>query len=191
MIDNRRKYADSITLDRIRFLHPEIREKVLNTYLTVNAQSLGTGVRLRFTYTLRTIAEQDALYAYGRTRLFDDKGNRLGKVTNAKGYQSLHNYGLAFDIVLLLDVDRNGIYEKASWDVMADWDGDKVPDWQECVNAFKAIGAEWGGDWKWKDKPHLQFSVGLRWQQMKAKMDKRDYVEEVIDGKIYKWINLK
>lgn len=46
----------------------------------------------------RTIAEQNALYAKGRTA-------PGGKVTNAKGGQSPHNFGMAVD---LCPVGKNG-----------------------------------------------------------------------------------
>ena len=49
------------------------------------------GIKLRIIQGFRTYAEQDALYAQGRTK----KGK---KVTNAKGGQSNHNLGLAIDV---------------------------------------------------------------------------------------------
>jgi peptidoglycan L-alanyl-D-glutamate endopeptidase CwlK len=137
---------------------------------------------LRLAYTERTFAEQDALYAQGRTKLFDANGKRLGKVTNAKGGQSIHNYGLAWDIVLLIDKDGNGTYESASWDMNTDFDGDKTPDWTEAVCVFKGIGAEWGGSWQtFKDYPHFQIDFGYSWQELLAlkkagKVDKDGFV---------------
>jgi peptidoglycan L-alanyl-D-glutamate endopeptidase CwlK len=191
MVDSRLKYADSITLDRIRFLHPDIREQVMEWYLTANYRLLGKGVRLRFACTIRTNEEQDALYAKGRTKLFDARGARIGKVTNAKAGQSIHNYGLAWDIVLLIDADGDGSFEKASWDINADWDGDMIPDWMEVVNYFKKqLGVNWGGDWKFQDKPHFQMDFGMGWRDMRSKLAKGDYVAEVIDGKAYKWVNI-
>ncbi|MFK5283429.1 M15 family metallopeptidase, partial [Lacticaseibacillus paracasei] len=81
------------------------REALKHIYININNQ-LPKGVRLRFTHTLRTIEEQNYLYSQGRIR----SGSI---VTNAKGGQSIHNYGLAFDIVILLDEDKNGNFEKA------------------------------------------------------------------------------
>lgn len=183
--------ADKITLDRIKLLHPAIRDKVRKAYLDINYRLLGKGVRLRFAYTLRTIEEQDRLYSLGRTVIWNGSGKKQGIVTNARGGQSIHNYGLAFDIVLLLDRDKNGTFESASWNVHADFDGDMKPDWMECIDGFKAIGAEWGGDWRWSDKPHLQFTFGLNWQKMKVKLNSNDCTIEMIDGKEYKWINVE
>jgi hypothetical protein len=56
---------------------------------------------------VRTFAEQDALYAQGRTR----KGLR---VTNAKGGQSYHNYGLAADCALLTIISDKTAIQKVN-----------------------------------------------------------------------------
>ncbi len=176
--------ADEITLQRIKLLHPAVRQEVHDAYMHVNNTLLGKGVRLRFAYTLRTNGEQDELYAKGRTK----PGN---KVTNAKGGQSIHNYGLAKDIVLLIDKDGNGTFESASWDTLKDFDKDGVADWMEVVNYFKSIGWEWGGDWKsFKDYPHLEKTFGHTWKTLKAKLDTGDFFTEKINGKVYKWVNL-
>lgn len=176
--------ADNITLDRIKLLHPTLRKEVYDAYMHVNNKLLGKGVRLRFAYTLRTNEEQDALYAQGRTKTGK-------KVTNAKGGQSIHNYGLAFDIVLLLDKDGNGTFETASWDINADFDNDHKADWMEVINYFKSIGWEWGGDWKsFKDYPHLQKTSGYTWKQLKDKIDNEEYITEYINGKAYTWATL-
>lgn len=176
--------ADSITLKRIKLMHPAVRQEVRDAYMHVNNKLLGTGVRLRFAYTLRTFAEQDVLYDQGRIT----PGK---KVTNAKGGQSTHNYGLAFDIVLLLDKDSNGTFETASWNIHADFDNDRKADWMEVVDYFKSIGWTWGGDWNsFKDYPHLEKTFDHNWRALKAKYDSGDTFIEVIDGKTYTWVNL-
>ena len=96
---------DQISLTRINTLHPKIRKEVLELYTKANNLELGKGVRLRFSYTTRTNEEQNKLYSQGRTT----KGI---KVTNAKGGQSIHNYSLAFDIVILYDKDGDGKFEE-------------------------------------------------------------------------------
>lgn len=63
------------------------------------------GLMILITQGLRTWAEQNDLYNQGR------HGNPGKIVTNAKGGQSYHNFGLAFDIV---PVDKNG---HPIWDV--------------------------------------------------------------------------
>lgn len=168
---------DKITLNRIKLLHPKVRKEVEDIYLNEVVPALEGRAYCRFAYTLRTFKEQDALYTQGRTRLFDSNGKRLGKVTNAKGGQSIHNYGLAFDIVLLLDEGKS-----ASWDTVKDFDGDGKSDWMEVIDIFKRHGWEWGGDWKsFKDRPHMEKNFGMGWREMLAlhrvgKVDKEGYI---------------
>ena len=97
---------DDITIKRIEQAHPKIKDMLLQQYEEAN-NLLGSNVRLRFAYVFRTPEEQRALYAQGRAV----KGK---KVTNADQWQSIHNYGLAFDIVILVDVDGNGTFETAT-----------------------------------------------------------------------------
>lgn len=135
---------DKITLDRIELLHPALREEAKQIYSEICERLTGRAT-CRFAYTLRTFAEQDALY------------NQKPKVTKAKGGQSYHNYGLAVDIVLLLSDGK-----VASWDTVTDFDGDGLADWQEAVYVFGLFGWEWGGNWKtFPDKPHFQKTFGL------------------------------
>lgn len=160
---------DKITLQRIELLHPSLREEVKEMYQEICDALSGRAI-CRFAYTLRTHKEQDELYAQGRTK--------PGKiVTNAKGGQSYHNYGLAFDIVLLVDKDKNGTFESASWETNVDFDGDGKADWMEVVAICKRYGWEWGGDWRFSDKPHFQKTMGksIRDLQKMYAVNKRPY----------------
>jgi len=151
---------DSQSLEKIKLAHPKVRAQLLKDYTDAN-NLLGKGARLRLAYVYRTNAEQDALY------------NKKPKVTNAKGGQSIHNYGLAFDIVLLYDNDGNGTFEEASWSMIRDFDKDSKADWMEVVELFKSRGWEWGGDWKsFKDAPHFQMSFGFDWKVLKQRVDR-------------------
>ena len=182
---------DKLTLDRIKLLHPAVRKEAFELYISANNKLLGKNVRLRFAYTLRTIAEQDALYAQGRTRLYDAAGKKLEKVTNARGGESVHNYGLAFDIVLLIDKNNDGIFETASWDLLLDRDNDGKADWAEIVNHFKSHGWAWGGDWKkFPDYPHFEKTFGHKWKSLKTLFMNGQTFTESIDGKIYTWVKL-
>lgn len=146
MEDKRLQWADKITLERINLMHPALRNELRNQYLEINTK-LPKGVRLRFTHTLRTFEEQNALYAQGRTT----KGKI---VTNAKGGTSWHNYAMAMDIVILYDKDNNGTFETASWDE------DRY--FMMVVNYFKSKGWFWGGDFRsFKDSPHFEKTFGL------------------------------
>lgn len=176
---------DNITLQRIKTLHPKIRQEVLNLYKIANNLELGKGVRLRFSHTFRTFEEQDALYAQGRTK----PGNR---VTNSVGGKSTHQYGCAFDIVLMYDKNGDGIFEEVSWDVKRDGDKDGISDWLEVTRIFTQAGYQNGfisNGKKW-DLPHFQKTFGHTWKTLKAKLDKGDFTTEVINGITYQYPNI-
>ncbi len=169
---------DRLTLERIKLLHPKHRSEVEHIYRSQIVPALSGRAICRFAYTLRSFKEQDDLFAQGRTRMFDANGRRLGIVTNATGGQSLHNYGLALDIVLLVDTNNDKIYETAAWNTVADYDGDRKADWMEVTNILKSNGWTWGGDWKGKlvDPPHFEKNFGYTWRQLKIKHDKKQYI---------------
>ncbi len=96
------------------------------------------GLKMQVIEGTRSYAEQDELYAKGRTK----KG---AKVTNAKGGYSLHNFGVAIDIGLF---DARGKYleDDKEYDLLA-------------MNCPPPPGMEWGGSWKsLHDAPHYQLS---------------------------------
>lgn len=112
-------------------LHPTLQEKIAELIKVCEKNNL----KIRVTQGLRTAAEQDALYARGRTK----PGN---KVTNAKGGYSMHNWGVAFDFCRN---DGSGAYN--------DSDGF----FTKVGKLGVSIGLEWGGNWKSPvDKPHFQ-----------------------------------
>lgn len=105
-------------------------------------QAEGLGVKI--ICGLRTFAEQDALYAKGRTAPGD-------VVTKAKSGQSWHNFGLAFDI---------GVFSPAG-----DYLGDS-PNYAAAGRIGESLGLEWGGRWtRMPDAPHFQWrppwAIGL------------------------------
>ena len=155
---------DKPSFDRIAKLHPLIRAEVL--YLT--KQCYKNNVKIRVVQGLRTFAEQDALYAQGRT-----KPGPI--VTKAKGGFSNHNYGLSIDFCLL---KADG---SISWSQIDDADSDGKKDWMEVVAIFQAAGYEWGGLWKFKDNPHLEKTFGKSIRTLlglhnAGKVDKNGYV---------------
>lgn len=96
------------------------------------------GIDVIITSTLRTMEEQAALYAQGRTKA----GPR---VTNAKPGESMHNHRCAFDYVPI----KNG---KADWN--------NILTFAKCGEIAESVGLEWGGRWKMKDYPHCQYTGG-------------------------------
>lgn len=144
---------DKLTVERLKKLHPKAQEKFLN-FIT-DAES-GLNITLRISQGLRTIAEQDALFAQGRTG--------PGKiVTNAKGGQSYHNYGLAVDLVEL----------KSDGSVNWNFDYKKLKPYSD------KYGIEWGGTFKSiLDKPHFQLTFG--YSTSKLLTLKKDKVEKTL-----------
>jgi len=140
---------DKITLDRIKTIHPILRSELEKDYIECN-NLLPKGVRLRFAYVYRSVNEQNILFA------------QRPKVTNARGGQSIHNYGMAFDIVILKDKDNNGTFETASFDIDEHW--------MKVVKFFKSKGWTWGGDWKsFKDAPHFEKTFGHTWRTLQIR----------------------
>lgn len=105
------------------------------------------GIDILIYCTLRTKEEQDDLYAIGRT-----KPGRI--VTCARGGESFHNYGCAFDWVPVV--------------------GGK-PQWNDTALYRKAgilaesVGLEWAGRWKGAlhETAHCQLTSGLSYSDMR------------------------
>jgi hypothetical protein len=115
----------------------------------------------------RSFEEQDALFAQGRTT--------PGKiVTNARGGQSWHNYGLAVDVAFQKDGKLSydsGLYAK-------------------IAPIGKRLGFIWGGDWKkFIDKPHFAWHPDVTLAQAQAgKRPKGDSVpDKFIQVQIKDW----
>lgn len=150
-------------------LHPVVKEKAL---LLQKLAKETLGINIIFTQTLRTEAEQAALYAHGRRSL--EKVNDLRRKanmppitikentwrTNAKTIKnSYHGYGLAFDIAI---TSPNG--KTINWDTKrTDWNSDGLSDWLQVGKLSKQIpGLEWGGTWSSSpDISHYQYTFGL------------------------------
>ena len=97
--------------------------------------------------TLRSKEEQDGLYAQGRTK--------PGKiVTNARGGESFHNYGCAFDFVPL-------VAGKSAWD--------DTNLYRKAGVIAESVGLEWAGRWtgKLRETAHCQYTGGLSLAQLK------------------------
>lgn len=138
-------------------LNPYVRVQAEKLIEAANKRIVGGKYKVIITQGYRSTKEQDDLYAQGRTK--------PGKiVTNAKGGQSMHNYGLAIDFAL---ATLDG--KKVSWDTKADFDRDGKADWMEVVDEAKKLGFEWGGDWEsFLDMPHFQMLGGLSEKEVRA-----------------------
>lgn len=123
---------------------------ILNTF---EAKLAYEGLHFYLFMGLRTFEDQDALYAQGRTM--------PGKiVTNARGGDSWHCYGLAADYVLDSMPEKPGL--QWSWEIKSDMDKNGENDWQQMGRIAKDCGLTWGGNWKrFPDLPHVQKTFGL------------------------------
>lgn len=161
---------DKITVERVSKLHPKVRDEAAKA---IDNAELGfpPNMAIRVVQGLRTIAEQNALYAKGRT-------SPGPIVTKAKGGSSYHNYGLAIDFAIIYDKNGDGIFEELSWDIAKDYDKDGKVDWNEVVSQFEAIGWAWGGKFRtFKDYPHCEKSFGYKPSQLfKMKVGVDGYV---------------
>src|SRR5574343_557553 len=137
---------DLISEKRIATLHPDIQDDARGFINTVEKE---LGVKLLVAQALRIPNEQNDLYAQGRTK--------AGKiVTNAKAFESYHNYGLAFDVVRMVD-------GKADW----------TPVDAKIAAIAKRFGFAWGGEWKFKDYPHFEKNYGYGSNPLRSGLNKK------------------
>lgn len=134
--------ADSRSEANILTLLPEAQVQAWDFLKEVRA----AGINAKIIGGTRTFAEQDALFAQGRTV--------PGKVvTNAPGGFSNHNFGVAWDI---------GIFKGTAF-------LDASPQYDEAGQIGKDLGLEWGGDFSSIiDKPHFQCRTGKTLAQLRA-----------------------
>ncbi|WP_366160538.1 M15 family metallopeptidase [Bacillus infantis] len=127
-------------------IHPVVKESAIE----VVKRAYGEGIYVQITSGFRSFEEQNKLYAQGRT----DKSKPI--VTNARGGESNHNYGLAIDYVIVSEDGR-----RALWTVNDQW--------RRVAVIAKSLGFAWGGDWtSFPDFPHLEMMGGLTISQLKA-----------------------
>jgi peptidoglycan L-alanyl-D-glutamate endopeptidase CwlK len=130
---------DAISEQRLALVAPGLAVKIRQMADTLAQQ----GIEIRVVQGLRTVAEQDALYAQGRTT--------PGKiVTNASGLESYHCYGLAADCVPSVNgpgepYEPDWDSSHRSWEVM----------WRAGYDLGLTVGAYWNS---FPDRPHFQIN---------------------------------
>lgn len=140
--------ADSRSIDD---LDPRVAAQC-RAHMAACAQA---GIPIKLTFTFRSFETQDALYAQGRTK--------PGKiVTKAKGGQSLHNYKLAYDGVPI------ALLALPNWGDTPEHQKETDRIWALYGKLAEQQGLEWGGRWKFKDRPHCQNTFGLTLAQLQA-----------------------
>lgn len=133
-------------LDRLKGVHPALDERVKKLLMGMEV----VGFPMMITDGVRTLEQQQALYALGRTK--------PGKiVTYADGVKNRSNhqpkadgFGRAVDCCFLVDLDHDGQIDDPTWDL-------KRP-WTLYGEMAIALGLEWGGKWtSITDRPHIEW----------------------------------
>jgi hypothetical protein len=111
-------------------LHPYFRDRIAELIQACKAQ----GIDLAIVETFRTHAKQSEYFGMGR------------KYTRSKGGKSKHQYGLAVDVVPVID----GV---------AQWDDVKL--WRRIGVIGERMGLRWGGRWRSPyDPAHFEWTGG-------------------------------
>jgi peptidoglycan LD-endopeptidase CwlK len=100
---------------------------------------------IKVTQGLRTWPQQDVLWQEGRNPdgSYVDPIHHTGVVTNAKGGESMHNFGIPVDVA---PVNADGTI---------DWNG-KDEKWAEILAKAPSCGLAEGAKWRtFPDEPHL------------------------------------
>ncbi|MGP4061518.1 D-alanyl-D-alanine carboxypeptidase family protein [Halobacillus sp. H74] len=127
----------------------EVHSSVKDKAILIVRKAYFEGINVQISSGFRSFDRQRELFNQGRY------GNSGNIVTHAEPGQSVHNYGLAIDYFL------------TTWDgSTAKWTVNN--DWKRIAEIGKSLGFSWGGDWKWKDYPHLELTGGLSWRDLKA-----------------------
>ena len=141
---------DAASEGRIHTLQPAAQKLARRTLKII----LDAGINARIISGARSYAEQDKLFSQGRS------GHKGPIVTNARGGQSNHNFGIAWDIGIF---DKSGKYLSNS------------PLYAEAgrkVMSAHISGLEWGGNWTtFKDTPHYQVATGLSISQVRRRFE--------------------
>ncbi|MCM3749537.1 M15 family metallopeptidase [Paenibacillus pasadenensis] len=132
----------------------EIHPKVAIALTQLYAQAQSIGIQVVYNGGLRSYAEQDKLYEQGRS-----KAGRI--VTNDRGGDSYHNYGLAVDFVL---IQRGNL----DWNMNYDGNRNGKSDWKEVIELANKLGFTMGsGGKEYPDHLHLQMDFGYSIRQLK------------------------
>lgn len=145
---------DKRTEKNLRTLTPKAQAKFRPFIAQAQAVAASMGCDYRAISGHRSYAEQNALYAKGRTK----PGKR---VTNARGGYSNHNFGIALDF---------GVFSAGKY--LDNADPKRAHRVHAAVGQIAAKhGIEWGGNWRsFKDTPHFEVKTGLSMAQKRARV---------------------
>lgn len=130
---------DNISQARLQEVMPTLAARIT----TLIEQLESEGIETRVVQALRTWAQQDALYAQGRTAPGPE-------VTKAPGGYSYHNFGLAVDLV----PSQFGPDQPYN----PDWNNTHST-WARMEQLGQALGLDSGATWRsFPDAPHFQLT---------------------------------
>lgn len=141
---------DTYSLAKIAELHPKFRQLAQNFIEDAENQ---LGITLRIVQGLRTFAQQQAIYNQGRTTPGEI-------VTKAKAGQSYHNYGIAIDVVPLID-------GKMDWEYS----------FEKLVPFAANYGITWGGNFPSPDRDHFENKFGHNWRDLLSLYEAKHFIE--------------
>lgn len=120
----------------LQALHPYFRDKVIELIQACKSM----GIELAVVESYRTHAKQAEYYAMGK------------KYTSTPGGKSRHQYGLAVDVVPVVDS-------------VAVWNNPRL--WRKIGMAGERLGLRWGGRWRvLYDPGHFEWVGGLSRQEL-------------------------
>jgi hypothetical protein len=131
--------ADQFTRVNLDYIYPPLLMRVMEVIAVLRKSKL----RFVATHGFRSFAEQDALF------------DQRPKVTNARGGESQHNYGLAFDFVY--DVNPNTPKVEPGW---------ASPMYEPLVREVIKSGLHSGVNYN--DSPHVGWPRLVSGEELKA-----------------------
>lgn len=130
-------------------LHPYFRDRIVKLMEICKTQ----GIELAVVESFRTHAKQSEYFVMGR------------KYTRSKGGKSKHQYGLAVDVVPIVDS-------------VAVWDNTAL--WRKIGVIGERLGLRWGGRWRAPyDPAHFEWSGGITTYQLAAGVQPKIPVAEL------------
>lgn len=181
-------------MEDITLCHPRLQKLAAQLAEECGKQ----GLKIKIGETYRTVAEQDALYALGRT-----KPGTIVTQAPGRNYSSYHQWGTAFDIYRS---DGAGPYNESgdffgkvgaigislglewggSWKSIVDKPHFQLPDWGSSVAGIKKLYAtpeDFRRTWVWEKTGWIKDDAGWWYRHQDAGYTKNDW--EQIDGKWY------
>jgi peptidoglycan L-alanyl-D-glutamate endopeptidase CwlK len=163
-----------VSENRIATAHPSERENMLACYEEM-VRETPANVHPYVDQVFITIEESNALYQKGRNA----EGlivNPSAVVSNAKGGESWHNYGLAWDLHII----RNGvsIWFDSTPEGAAKASNDA--DYASIIKIAEKYGYTWGGNFTvgtFRDVPHFENQRGQTLKQLFADYQAKKFIQ--------------